>query len=73
MTLILELVLDIAKMYHHTKNEISMSTGSKVIARTDNHTDRQTDKQTDTRAHTDTMKTLPLPHTWEVIICILVL
>ena len=24
--------LDIVKMYHHTKNEVSMSTGSKVIA-----------------------------------------
>ena len=30
MTLILELDLDIVKMYHHTKNEVSMSIGSKV-------------------------------------------
>ena len=32
MTLILNLDLDIVKMYHHTKNEVSMSTASKVIA-----------------------------------------
>ena len=25
-------------MYHHTKNEVSMSTASKVIAQTDTHT-----------------------------------
>ena len=56
MTLILKLDLDIVKIDHHTKNEVSMSTGSKVIARTDIHTDR----------HTDTMKTLTLPHTREV-------
>ena len=43
MTLILRVDLDIVKMYHHTKNEVSMSTGSKVIAQTDKHTDRQTD------------------------------
>ena len=43
MTLILKLDLDIVKMYHHTKNEVSMSTGSKVIARTDKQT-RQTDR-----------------------------
>ena len=57
LTLILKLDLDIVKMYHHTKNEVSMSTGSKVIA-------EQTHTQIDT--HTDTMKTLPLPHTREV-------
>ena len=38
MTLILKLDLDIVKMYHHTKNEVSMSTGSKVIVQTDKHT-----------------------------------
>ena len=38
MTLILKLDLDIVKMYHHTKNEVSMSTASKVIAQTDTHT-----------------------------------
>ena len=32
MTLILKLDLDIVKMYHHTKNEVSMLTASKVIA-----------------------------------------
>ena len=52
MALILKLDLDIVKMYHHTKNEVSMSTGSKVIAQTDRHT--------------DTTKTLPLPLTREV-------
>ena len=54
MTLILKLDLDMVKMYHHTKNEVSLSTGSKVIA------------QTDTDTQTDTTKTSPLPHTWEV-------
>ena len=32
MTLIVKFDLDIIKMYLHTKNEISMSRGSKVIA-----------------------------------------
>ena len=58
MTLILDLDLDMVKMYHHTKNEVSMSDASKVIAQTDSHTDRLT--------HTDTTKTLPLPHTQKV-------
>ena len=53
MTLILKLDLDMVKMYHHTKNENSMSRHSKVIAQTDTHTDRHTD------THTDSMKTLP--------------
>ena len=30
-------------MYHHTKNEVSMSRHSKVIARTDRQTDRHTE------------------------------
>ena len=53
MTLILKPDLDIVKMYHHTKHELSMSNASKVIAQTDRHT--------------DTTKTLPLPPTREVI------
>ena len=40
-----------------------MSTASKVIAQTGKHTDRQTD----THRYTDTTKTLPPPHTWELI------
>ena len=32
MTLILTLDPDIVKMYHHTKDQVSMSTHSKVIA-----------------------------------------
>ena len=39
MTLILKLDLDMVKMSHHTKNEVSMSRHSKGIAQTD--TDRQ--------------------------------
>ena len=35
MTLILKLDLAMVKMYLHTKNEVSMSRGSKVIAWTD--------------------------------------
>ena len=42
MTLILKLDLDMVKMYHHTKNEVSMLTGSQVIARTDTHTQTHT-------------------------------
>ena len=53
MTLILKLDLDMVKMYHHTKNEVSMSSHSKVIAQTD----RQTHAHTHT--HTQSMKTLP--------------
>ena len=49
MTLILKLNLDMVKMYHHTKNKVSMSRHSKFIARTDTHThtDKHTDKHTD--------------------------
>ena len=50
MTITLKHDLDILKMYHHTKNEVSMSTGSKVIAQTD----RQTDTHTHTHTHTHT-------------------
>ena len=46
MTLIFQLDLDIVKMYYHTKNEVSMSTGSKVIARTHTHTQRLTHTHT---------------------------
>ena len=51
MTLILKLDLDMVKMYLYTKNEISMSRGSKVIAWTDIHTDWQTDTQTHRQTH----------------------
>ena len=50
MTLILKLDLDMVKMYLHTKNEVLMWSGSKVIVWTDRHTDRQTDRQD---RHTD--------------------
>ena len=45
MTLMLKLDLDMVKMYHHTKNEVSLSTHSKVIA------PEQTDTQTLTHRH----------------------
>ena len=48
MTLILKLDLHIIKMYHPTKNEVSMSIGSKVIAQTGKHTDRHTHTHTHT-------------------------
>ena len=38
MTLVLILDLDMVKMSHHTKNEVSMSSHSKVIACTDTQT-----------------------------------
>ena len=44
MTLILKVDLDMVKMYLHTKNEVSMLRGSKVIAWTDRNTDTQTDR-----------------------------
>ena len=55
MTLILKLDLDMIRMYHNTKNEVSMSSHSKVIARTGRHT----------HAHTDSMKTLPTYMRWQ--------
>ena len=48
MTLILKLDLDIVKMYQHTKNEVSMSTSSKVIAQTDRHTHTHNENITST-------------------------
>ena len=52
MTLILELDLDIIKMYHHTKNEVSMSRHPKVIARTDTQIDTHTQYENITFPHT---------------------
>ena len=59
MPLVLKLDLDMVKMSHHTKSEVSMSRHLKVIARMDTQTHRQahrqthqTDKQTE-----DSMKT----------------
>ena len=48
MTLILKFGLDIVKMYHLTKNEVSMSTASKVIAQTDRQTHRHYENITST-------------------------
>ena len=61
MTLVLKLDLDMIKILYHTKNEVSMSKHSKVIAQTDGHKDRHTDTQAHrhTNRHTDSMKTLP--------------
>ena len=55
-------------MYLHTKNEVSMSRGSKVIARTDRNTDRQTETETDrhTQRQTDMTKNITYPHMWVV-------
>ena len=39
LTLVLKLDLDIVKMYHPTKNDVSVSRQSKVTARTDRRTD----------------------------------
>ena len=50
MTLILKLDLNVVKMYHHTQNEVSMSTASKVIAQTYTQTDRQTHTHIHTHA-----------------------
>ena len=39
LTLILKLDLDMVKMYHQTKDEVTMSSHSKVTTRMDRHTD----------------------------------
>ena len=62
MTLILKFDLGMVKMYLHTKNEVSMSSGSKVIAQKDRNTDKQTDTDRQTDGQTDRQtqpKTLP--------------
>ena len=46
MPLVLKLALDMVKMYHNTKIEVSMSRHSKIIALTDTHTYRKTGTQT---------------------------
>ena len=45
MTLVLKLDLDMVKMSYHTKNEVSMSRHSKVIACTDTQTDTDRHRQ----------------------------
>ena len=55
MTLIIKLDLDMVKMYLHTKNEVSMSRGSKVIV--------WTDRNTDTHTQTDMTENITYPHT----------
>ena len=42
MTLVLKLDLDMVKIYHQTKNEVSVTRHSKVIAQTDTHTHTHT-------------------------------
>ena len=70
MTLVLKLDLDMVRMYLHTKNEVSMSSGSKFIVCTDGHTDRHTDRQT--HRQTDMTENITYPHT-RVVITLLVL
>ena len=41
MTLVLKFFLDMVKMYRRTKNEVSMSRHSNVIAQMDRYTDTQ--------------------------------
>ena len=64
-------------MYLHAKNEVSMSSGSKVIAWTDRNTHRHTDRHTDRHTHTQTdrqtdrqtdmTENITYPHMWVVI------
>ena len=58
MTLVLKLDLVIIMMYYYAKNKVC------IIQKLQR---KQTHTQTDRLAHTDTAKTLPLPHTREVI------
>ena len=46
MTLVLKCDLNMLKIYHHTKNKVSVSRHSKIIAQMGRHTDTQTDRQT---------------------------
>ena len=56
MALVLKLDLDMVKILYHTKNEVSMSKHSKVIARTD--------RQTHIHTHTHTeYENITFPHT----------
>ena len=66
ITLILKLDLDMIKIYLHAKNEVSMSRGSKVIARTDRNTGTQRDRHTDTGRHTYITENITYPHLWVV-------
>ena len=63
MTLVVKLDSDMVKILYHTKNEVSMSKHSEIIAQTDRQTHRQTDRHTHTHTHTnthtDSMKTIP--------------
>ena len=64
------------KMSYHTKNEVSMSRHSKVIACTDTHRHRHTHTHTDADTHTDTHReyeNITFPHTRAVKICLLAL
>ena len=65
MTLILKLDLDMVRMYHHTKSEVSMPGYSKVIAQMDRQTHTQTYRQT----HIE-YENITFPHTWAVMKCI---
>ena len=51
------------RMYLHTKNEVSMSSSSKVIVCTDGHTDRQTH----THTQADMTENITYPHTRVII------
>ena len=48
MTKVLKPDVDMVKLFHHTKNEVPMSTASKVIAQIDTHKlpDRHTNTHT---------------------------
>ena len=67
MTLILKLDLDMVKMYLHTKNEVSMSRGSKIIAQTDRNMDRQTETDRQIDRQIDMTENITYPHTQVVI------
>ena len=62
MTLVLKIDLDMVKILYHTKNEVSMSKHSKVIAQTDRHTDRQTHRQYENITFTHTQAVIIHPY-----------
>ena len=65
MTLILKVDLDMVKMYHYAKNQVSTSVHSKVIAHMDRHTQthRQTDKKYKNIAFLHTQVVMHFPKT----------
>ena len=62
MTLVLKLDLDMVKILYHTKNEVSMSKHSKVLAQADRHEDRHRQYENITFPHMRAVKIQKFVH-----------